>query len=41
MYNYTKLNLVYVYITHIKHMGYFNHVLGCLSYIIVTKECYK
>ena len=23
-----------------KHLGYFNHILGCLSCISVTKECY-
>ena len=24
-----------------KHLGYFNHILGCLSCIGVTKECYQ
>ena len=24
-----------------KHLGYFNHILGCLSCINVTKECYQ
>ena len=24
-----------------KHLGYFNHILGCLSCISVTKECYQ
>ena len=23
-----------------KHLGYFNHILGCLSCISVTKKCY-
>ena len=24
-----------------KHLGYFNHILGCPSCISVTKECYQ
>ena len=23
-----------------KHLGYFNHILGCLSCISVTNKCY-
>ena len=25
----------------VKHLGYFNHILGCPSCIRVTKECYQ
>ena len=25
----------------VKHLGYFNHILGCPSCISVTKECYQ
>ena len=27
--------------TQQKHLGYFKHILGCLRYISVTKECYQ
>ena len=29
------------YISQQKHLGYFNYILGCLSCISVTKECYQ